>query len=132
MAATIRAGKLDKAEEFGVKDCISCGSCSYVCPANIPLVHFFNYAKGELAARHKSHQQQTYTAGLAKQRKERMAEVERKRAELAAQAAAAKKRRAEAAKKAAEGESGDKAATETAAQETAKAENGSKEASLCE
>ena len=28
-------------------DCIACGSCSYVCPSSIPLVQYFNYAKGE-------------------------------------------------------------------------------------
>ena len=39
---------------MGLKDCIGCGSCSYVCPAHIPLVHYFNYAKGELAALEKA------------------------------------------------------------------------------
>jgi electron transport complex protein RnfC len=36
------------AAKLGVMDCFSCGSCSYVCPSHIPLVHYFNYAKGML------------------------------------------------------------------------------------
>ncbi|WGZ96470.1 MAG: 4Fe-4S dicluster domain-containing protein [Candidatus Thiothrix putei] len=51
MAANARAGNLDDAvTKLGLMDCIACGSCSYVCPAHIPLVQYFNYAKGELAA----------------------------------------------------------------------------------
>jgi electron transport complex protein RnfC len=60
MAAHIRAGSLDASVNLGLLDCIACGSCSYVCPSHIPLVHYFNYAKGELAARqraqHKQHE----------------------------------------------------------------------------
>jgi electron transport complex protein RnfC len=29
-------------------DCMECGSCSYVCPSNIPLVQRFRMAKGIL------------------------------------------------------------------------------------
>lgn len=35
----------DMAEKFHLNDCFECGCCSYVCPANIPLVHFFRVAK---------------------------------------------------------------------------------------
>ena len=93
MASFIKAGKLDQAVEYGVKDCISCGSCSYVCPANIPLVHYFNYAKGELTSQQKKQQKQQYTAELAKQRQKRMAEIEKQRAAARAKALAAKKAR---------------------------------------
>ncbi len=93
MAANIKAGNFDRAVDYGVKDCISCGSCAYVCPANIPLVHYFNYAKGELVARQKTKEQQQYTADLAKQRQARMAEIERQRSEAKAKALAAKKAR---------------------------------------
>ncbi|MCR4299019.1 MAG: SLBB domain-containing protein, partial [Gallionella sp.] len=48
MAAFIRKDNLDVAAKLGVMDCFSCGSCSWVCPSNIPLVHYFNYAKGML------------------------------------------------------------------------------------
>ena len=48
MAAFIRKDKLEGAAKLGVMDCFSCGSCSWVCPSHIPLVHYFNYAKGVL------------------------------------------------------------------------------------
>ena len=32
-------------------DCIGCGSCAYVCPAHIPLVQYYRYAKTESWAR---------------------------------------------------------------------------------
>ncbi len=98
MAANIRAGNFDRAVVYGVKDCISCGSCAYVCPSNIPLVHFFNYAKGELVARQKAKEQQQYTAELARQRQTRMAEIEKQKAAARAKALAAKKAREVAAK----------------------------------
>lgn len=50
MAAYIRKDKLKEVAALGVTDCMSCGSCSWVCPAHLPLVHYFNYAKGALAA----------------------------------------------------------------------------------
>lgn len=49
MAAHARKDDLEGAIDYGLLDCIACGSCSYVCPSNIPLVHYFNYAKGQLA-----------------------------------------------------------------------------------
>jgi len=33
----IMKGDFDKAEKLWLKDCIACGTCSYVCPARIPL-----------------------------------------------------------------------------------------------
>lgn len=49
MAAFIRKDHLDVAAKLGVQDCFSCGSCSWVCPSHIPLVQYFNYAKGMLS-----------------------------------------------------------------------------------
>jgi electron transport complex protein RnfC len=81
-----------------VSDCISCGSCAYVCPSSIPLVHYFNYAKGELAARSQAKVQQQYTAQLAQQRKERLERQERaKQVALAAKKAAETSEKSEAA-----------------------------------
>lgn len=94
MAANIKAGQFDRAVDLGVTDCISCGSCAYVCPSSIPLVHYFNYAKGELAARSQAKVQQQYTAQLAQQRKERL-----ERQERAKQVALAAKKTAERAEK---------------------------------
>ncbi|ALG67454.1 electron transport complex subunit RsxC [Beggiatoa leptomitoformis] len=93
MAAFSKAGNFDKVDELGLVDCISCGSCSYVCPSHIPLVHYFNYAKGELLARElQKHKAQEHRR-LVDQRKERLDR------EIAAKAAAAAKRKADAEKK---------------------------------
>jgi electron transport complex protein RnfC len=36
------------AGEFNLMDCFECGSCSFVCPAHIPLVQEFRFAKAAL------------------------------------------------------------------------------------
>jgi electron transport complex protein RnfC len=100
MASRIRVADLSAAVDLGLKDCIACGSCSYVCPAHIPLVHYFNYAKGELAAQEKAKLRQEATKKLADARNERMERIAREREE-AARLRAAKKAAADAAKKAA-------------------------------
>jgi len=41
--------RFESAKEYGVLDCIECGSCSYVCPAKRNLVHQFKYAKAKIA-----------------------------------------------------------------------------------
>ncbi len=101
MAARIRVGDAGGAVDWGLKDCIACGSCSYVCPAHIPLVHYFNHAKGDLAARERLKMKNEATKKLADERSERMARIVREREE-AARLRAAKKAAADAAKKAAE------------------------------
>lgn len=100
MALRIRAGDLTAAVDLGLKDCIACGSCSYVCPAHIPLVHYFNHAKGELAARERSKLKNEATKKLADERTARMERIAREREEAAKARAAAKAAR-EAAKAAA-------------------------------
>lgn len=102
MAAHIRASDLSGAVALGLKDCIACGSCSYVCPAHIPLVHFFNYAKGDLAAQERAKLKQEATKKLADARNERMARIERERAEAAARRKVAREAKERAAKEAAE------------------------------
>lgn len=97
MAARARSGDLDGTVKLGLMDCVACGSCSFVCPANIPLVHYFNYAKGELASRQRAKHKQMETKRLAEQRGARIEEQQRKKRE----AMAARKREA-AAKKAAQ------------------------------
>ena len=96
MAAHIRSGDLDGAVGQGLMDCIGCGSCAYVCPAHIPLVQYFNHAKGELAARGRAKQKQTETKRLAEARAARIeAQKQAKR-----EAMARRKREAEAKKRA--------------------------------
>lgn len=90
MAAFIRNNDLNTAVDLGLKDCIACGSCSYVCPAHIPLVHWFNYAKGELAARERSKLKQEATRKLAEERGQRMERLAREREEAAARRRAEK------------------------------------------
>ncbi|MES9965986.1 MAG: electron transport complex subunit RsxC [Sedimenticola sp.] len=72
MAANIRAGSLDNSVSLGLLDCIACGSCSYVCPSHIPLVQYFNFAKGELASRQRTQHKQGETKRLAEARTVRM------------------------------------------------------------
>ena len=108
MMTRIRSSDLASAVKLGLKDCIACGSCSYVCPAHIPLVHYFNYAKGDLATQERAKLKQEATKQLADARNERIARIERERAEAAAKRKAAREAKERAAKEAAA-----KVATET-------------------
>ena len=38
----------NKAEKFDITDCIECGSCSYTCPANRPLLDYIRQGKGKV------------------------------------------------------------------------------------
>jgi electron transport complex protein RnfC len=109
MAAHIRAGDSNGAVNLGLKDCIACGCCSFVCPSHIPLVHYFNFAKGELMEQERVKLKQEATKKLADARNERIARIERERAEAAAKRKAAREAKERAAKEAAV-----KTATETA------------------
>ncbi len=84
LATRSNKGQFDNAIDYGLLDCISCGSCSYVCPSHIPLVQYFNYAKGAIAAQNRDKQKATETRDLAKQRTlrlEREAEAKTRAAE---------------------------------------------------
>jgi electron transport complex protein RnfC len=94
MARHVGAGDLPGAMKLGLKDCIACGCCAYVCPARIPLVQYFHHAKGELAARERAKQLQERTKHLAQAR---TARLEREAQEKSA-AAARRKAEREAAK----------------------------------
>lgn len=89
MAARIRADDLDGATGFGLSDCIACGCCAYVCPSHIPLVQYFNHAKGELASRGRARLRNDATRRLVEQRTARLERDAREKA------AAAAKRKAE-------------------------------------
>lgn len=93
MANRIRANQLDAAVDIGLKDCISCGSCSYVCPSNIPLVHYFKFATGELVARQQAAHKAEQTKKLMEERNRRMERIERQKAEEAQRRKAAREAR---------------------------------------
>jgi Na+-translocating ferredoxin:NAD+ oxidoreductase subunit C len=95
MANNIRVNQLDAAVSLGLKDCISCGCCSYICPSNIPLVQFFKYASGEVAARQQAQHKAEQNKRLMEARNvriERIAEQQREE-ELARIAAKAERER---------------------------------------
>ncbi|SMF27998.1 electron transport complex protein RnfC [Alteromonadaceae bacterium Bs31] len=92
MAARSRAEDLEGASEYGLSDCILCGSCSYVCPSHIPLVQYFQFAKGELDTKRVAARKMEYTVELSLAKKARIeAEKAAKAAEKAAKKAARKK-----------------------------------------
>ncbi|MEW5791246.1 MAG: electron transport complex subunit RsxC [Pseudomonadota bacterium] len=79
-----RAQNFDKAQEYNIFDCIECGACAYVCPSEIPLVHYFRYAKQEIAAIERDREK----ADLARRRNEaRLARIAREKAEAEAKRA---------------------------------------------
>ncbi len=48
LAAFAENGRYGDFEDWGGQDCIECGSCAYVCPAKIPIVHWVKLAKLKL------------------------------------------------------------------------------------
>lgn len=103
MAARARMGDLQGAADYGLSDCVSCGSCSFVCPSHIPLVQYFNFAKGALTEQQRAKHKQDETKRLAAHREERMERIKaakreanaRRKAERAAKKAQQEKEAAE-------------------------------------
>ena len=98
MAAYTRKGDIDGANQIGLADCISCGSCSYVCPSHIPLVQYFNHAKGAARQQQADKRKQDEIKQLTAARNERMERQKQAKRE----ALARRKAEAEAKKKAAQ------------------------------
>ncbi len=71
-------------------DCIECGCCSYVCPAHIPLVQYFRYAKAESWAKEREKHQadqarlrhEAKVARLQRQEEERKAKLRKRKEDL--------------------------------------------------
>jgi len=84
IAARVRNDDLDGAVRALVLDCVSCGSCAYACPAHIPLVQYFDYAKGRVRALDRQKTKQNQLKVLAEARRERMEKVMRAKREAAA------------------------------------------------
>lgn len=101
-----RAKDLEKADEYNLFDCIECGCCSYVCPSEIPLVHYFRFAKTEIMTQQQEHaksdvariRHENRLARLEQEQKEKELRQQQRKAALAAT-------QAEKAKKAAQTES---------------------------
>ncbi len=108
MASRIRVNQLDAAVDLGLKDCINCGSCSYVCPSNIPLVHYFKFASGELFKRQQTEHKSEQTKRLIDDRNNRM-----ERIRLEAEAEAKRMAEARAARLAEQAKAKAQAAAET-------------------
>jgi H+/Na+-translocating ferredoxin:NAD+ oxidoreductase subunit C len=105
MAARIKAGDFDAAVKFQLTDCIACGCCAYVCPSHIPLVQYFNHAKGELYAKERAKLRteaarrlvEARAARLEREAREKAEAAARRKAERAAAKAVAAQRQGEAA-----------------------------------
>lgn len=95
MANNIRINQLDAAVDIGLKDCISCGCCTYICPSNIPLVQYFKYASGEVAARQQAQHKSEQTKRLIEARSIRMERIAQQQAAAEAQARLAKAARSQ-------------------------------------
>jgi electron transport complex protein RnfC len=48
LSVIAEAKKWELAEKYGVNDCIECGCCTYVCPANRPIVQWIKTGKVKL------------------------------------------------------------------------------------
>jgi electron transport complex protein RnfC len=48
LGSLARSGQHDEMLDLHIMDCMECGSCSYVCPSNIPLVQRFRVSKALL------------------------------------------------------------------------------------
>jgi len=44
-------------EKYGVMDCIKCGSCAFVCPAQIKLIQWIDIGKLEIGKRMRARSQ---------------------------------------------------------------------------
>lgn len=53
LGAFVKHNQFDDAQAYHVLDCIECGSCSYVCPAYINLVHLIRFGKSEVIKKRK-------------------------------------------------------------------------------
>jgi electron transport complex protein RnfC len=52
LAKNVEKNKIEDAAAWGIGDCIECGSCAYVCPSRINLVHFIKLGKYLIARQH--------------------------------------------------------------------------------
>ena len=94
MANHAKHDDFEGANEYGLKDCILCGSCAYVCPSHIPLVQYFQFAKGELSQQRANENRTNYTRELSEAKRLRKEKEAAEKAAAKAAKAAAKKKKA--------------------------------------
>lgn len=58
-----RAGRYEEMEALHLADCMLCGSCSYVCPSNIPLSQMFGLAKNQARRLHRREREAAVAVG---------------------------------------------------------------------
>ena len=51
LARYAKSGRYDDCKTVYIDDCFECGTCTYVCPANIPIVQYIKVAKQEILNR---------------------------------------------------------------------------------
>ena len=76
-----RARELEKVQDYSLFDCIECGCCSWVCPSNIPLVHYYRFAKTEVWAEEREKRAADIARSRHEHRLERKEQAEREKAE---------------------------------------------------
>lgn len=91
MALRVRKEDLQGAIGYGLLDCVGCGACAYTCPSRIPLVQYFNYAKGKMAAEQREAHRATEIKRLVEARTERMERLAQAKKEALAKRMAARK-----------------------------------------
>ncbi len=74
-----RAQDFDKVQDYNLFDCIECGCCAYVCPANIPLVHYYRFAKTEIWAQERDRRKSDLARRRHEARDARLVRLERER-----------------------------------------------------
>jgi len=50
LAKYVKFDNLTEAENWGILDCVECGSCQYICPSKIPLVHWMRLGKNKIVS----------------------------------------------------------------------------------
>jgi len=84
MAKRANKGDFNGAVAYGLMDCIACGSCAFVCPSHIPLVQYFNFAKGSLLEKQQADKKTAETRRLSEMRNQRLEREKRAKEEEAA------------------------------------------------
>jgi electron transport complex protein RnfC len=54
VSVRLEVGRTLETEPYGPLDCYECGSCSYVCPSDRPLMQFMQVAKSALRRAHET------------------------------------------------------------------------------